>query len=96
MDATELETVVRSVPGVVTLYEPDAAASRIARQLLPGSPSLIDIGGSSEEPTITVSVGVDGSLQVPVTAARVAEAIRAALPAGVDADITVRISRVVR
>ena len=96
MDAAALETVVRAVPGVVTLYEPDAAASRIARQLLPGSPSLIDLGGDADSPTITVSVGVDGSLQVPVTAAHIAEAIRAALPPGVDADITVRVSRVMR
>ena len=91
-----VEAAVRSVPGVVTLYSPDAAASGVARQLLPGTPSLVAIGGPSEAPTISVSVGVDGSVQAPATAALVAAAIRAALPPDSDAEISVRISRVTR
>jgi len=94
--AVLLESAVRAVPGVVTLYSPDAAASRVARQLLPGTPSLVALAGSSEAPTITVSVGVDGSVQAPATAALVAAVIRAALPPDSDAEISVRISRVTR
>lgn len=91
-----IETAVRSVPGVVTLYSPDVAASRVARQLLPGTTSLVAVGGSVVAPTITVSVAVDGSRQAPATAALVAAAIRAALPPDSEAEISVRVSRVTR
>ena len=96
MDPSIIEAAVRSVPGVVTLYSPDAAASRIAKELLPGTTSLVAVGGSAEAPTILVSVAVDGSTQAPATAALVAAAIRAALPADSEAEISVRISRVTR
>ena len=94
--ARVVEVAVRAVPGVVTLYSPDAAASRVARQLLPGAPTLVAVGGTSEAPTIAVSVAVDGSVQAPATAALVAAAIRAALPPDSEAEISVRISRVTR
>lgn len=91
-----IETAVRSVPGVVTLYSPDAAVSRVAKELLPGTTSLVVVGGSDLAPTISVSVAVDGTVQAPATAALVAAAIRAALPPDSAAEISVRISRVTR
>lgn len=94
--AAAIEAVVRDVPGVVTLYSPETVASRAARQLLPGSSSLVLLSGPEDSPQIVISVGVDGTLQAPVTAATVAEAVRAALPPGSEAQISVRISRVTR
>lgn len=94
--AAAIEAVVRDVPGVVTLYSPETVVSRAARQLLPGESALVVVSGEAAAPRIEISVGVDGTLQAPVTAATIAEAVRAALPPDSEAQISVRISRVTR
>jgi hypothetical protein len=91
--ATTIEAAVRAVPGVVGMFSAEPAG---ALKMLTGSGSLVAVserGATDDTPVrITVSVGVDGTLQAPTTAAEIAAVIRSLAPAG--ADISVRISRV--
>ena len=93
--ARTLDSVIRAVPGVVTLFSVEPALVSSVRELARANDSLVDISGTTDAPVITVSVGVDASAGAPTTAATIAAAIHAALPAGVSADVAVRISRVV-
>ena len=93
--AQQLEEVVRGLPGVVALYSTQPAVVRSARELVAGVEPLVAISQQGETLRIAVSVGVDASAQAPATAAGVAASIRAALPAGTDADVVVRVGRVI-
>lgn len=92
--AHQIEAAVRAVPGVIALYAVDPAIVRSVRELAAGPVSLVDISGPVESPRISVSVGVAAVRGAPTTAATVGDAIRDALPAGLAAEIAVRVSRV--
>ena len=89
-----IESAVRAVPGVVSLYSADPALVRSVKELALRTESLVAITGSADAPTITISVGVDPSTAAPSTAATIAHAVHSTLPAGLDAEVIVRVSRV--
>jgi hypothetical protein len=93
--AHALDALVRSVPGVTTLFAADPALVRSVRQVtsLEEPLPLVTITSSNDVLAVVVSVGVTGDEQAPLTAAAVADAVRAALPVG--AAVSVRVSRVV-
>ena len=89
-----IESAVRAVPGVVSLYSADPSLVRSVKELALRTESLIAITGAADAPIITISVGVDPAAAAPSTAATIAHAVHAALPAGLDAEVVVRVSRV--
>lgn len=93
--AQQLEAVVRALPGVVALYSMHPAVVRSAREIVAGAEPLVTVSQQGDSLRVSVSVGVDAGSQAPVTAAGVAAAIRAALPAGTEADVIVRVGRVI-
>ena len=95
--ARELENLVLALPGVVAVYAAEPAVTRSAKELLGGPSSRVAVtggAGSNAPERIVASVGVSATAQAPVTAAGVAAAIRAVLPAGAETEIVVRISSV--
>lgn len=94
--ASRLDAVVRAVPGVVTLFSASPAIVGTVRQLTAGEDAvaLVQVKSGTEGLQIIASVGVSGQDQAPRTAAAVSSAIRAALDAGVVAEVHVRVSRV--
>jgi len=92
--AAVLEPLVRGVAGVSTVYSSLPLLAQSAKQITRGADAapLIAIDRSSTAVTVTVNVGVSGSAQAPATAAAVAAAVRAAV--GADAEVVVRVSRV--
>ena len=92
--AAVLEPLVRAVDGVSTVYSSLPALAQSAKQITSGADAvpLIAIDRASGAVTVTVNVGVSGAAQAPATAAAVAAAVRAAV--GVDAEVVVRVSRV--
>ena len=92
--AAVLEPLVRGVAGVSTVYSSLPLLAQSAQQITRGADAapLIAIDRSSTAVTVTVNVGVSGSAQAPATAAAVAAAVRAAV--GADAEVIVRVSRV--
>ena len=93
--AQQLEAVVRAIPGVVALYSMQPAVVRSAREIVAAAEPLVSVSQQADSLRISVSVGVDAASQAPVTAAGVAAAIRAALPPGTEADVMVRVGRVI-
>jgi hypothetical protein len=93
--AVNLDAVVRTVPGVATVFAADPALLRAAKQLTTGPDSvpLTAVSRAGDTLTVTVSVGVTGQNQAPDTAAAVAAAVRAEL-GGNAAEILVRVSRI--
>jgi hypothetical protein len=94
--ARRLDLTVREVPGVTTVFATDAAVVRTARQLASGADAvpLVSVTTSDDGLAIVASIGVTGAELAPVTASIVAAAIRAELPVGLDATVSVRISRI--
>jgi len=92
--AAVLEPLVRGVAGVSTVYSSLPLLAQSAKQITRGADAapLIAIDRSSTAVTVTVNVGVSGSAQAPATAAAVAAAVRDAV--GADAEVIVRVSRV--
>jgi len=92
--AAVLEPLVRDVAGVSAVYSSLPLLAQSAKQITRGADAapLIAIDRSSTAVTVTVNVGVSGSAQAPATAAAVAAAVRAAV--GADAEVVVRVSRV--
>jgi hypothetical protein len=91
-----LDALVLALPGVVSLYATPSIA-RSARELVSAERGLVEVVQSSVDDApdrISVSLGVDATAQAPVTAAAVASAIRATLPADAVTEIIVRISLV--
>jgi len=97
-----IETAVRSVTGVTTVYSALPPVARSARQLTSGAVAvpLVALTRKGADVAVTVNVGVGtsatGNGQAPVTAAAVAAAVRVVLDAaGVpDAEVAVRVSRI--
>ncbi|TBN58194.1 hypothetical protein EYE40_12780 [Glaciihabitans arcticus] len=87
---SDLDALLLALPGVVSLYATEPAVARSARELVSGTRALVEV--SPER--IVANVAVDASAQAPVTAAAIADAIRATLPYGATTEIVVRISRV--
>ena len=93
--AIDLDAVVRALPGVTGLYSTAPVVVRSVREIAVRSEPLVSISGPTDAPIISVSVGVDSSAGAPATAASIARAIHAALPPGVRAEVSVRVSRVI-
>lgn len=97
-----IESAVRAVPGVTTVYSALPPVARSALQLTSGAVTvpLVALVRTGPDVAVTVNVGVGtastGSRQAPVTAAAVAAAARVALDAAglPDAEVAVRVSRV--
>lgn len=93
--ALRLDEVVRTVPGVVSLFSSDAALVRATRELTATAvPAMISVSLVEGELVVAASVGVSTDQQAPVTARAVSDAIRRALGDLPISDIRVRISRV--
>ena len=92
--ALTLDAVVRAVPGVISLFSVEPAVVTSVKELARAGGSLVSISGPADATVITVSVGVDASAAAPTTAATIADSIHAALPAGMLAEVVVRVSRV--
>ena len=92
-----IETAVRGVNGVATVYSALPPLARSARQLTAGTSALPLVALARKDGllTVTINVGVSAP-QAPATAAAAAAAAHTALvAAGVaDAEVIVRISRV--
>ena len=93
--ARSLDGVVRSVPGVATLFAADPLLLRATRQLAAADDTvaLVTVIRGSEFVEVTVSIGVSSEAQAPDTAAAVAAAVRESLP-WPDAAVHVRVSRI--
>lgn len=94
--ASELDIVVRNVPGVVSLYSTAPAIVSAVRQLTEGPEggTLVTVRSVEGVWQVAASIGVASSVQAPHTAAAVSAALLAAIPAGLEATVTVRISRI--
>jgi hypothetical protein len=94
--ARRLDQIVADLPGVSIVFASDPAVIRTAKQLTAGSqtPPLISVAASDSGVDIAASVGVTGTDLAPVTASIIAAAIRAELPEGLEATVSVRISRI--
>jgi hypothetical protein len=94
--ALQLDDLVRTVPGVATLFSANPALLRSARQLTAGGEvAMITVGSTDTGLTVVASIGVMADVQAPITARAVSDAIRVALAGwpGVS-EIAVRVSRV--
>ena len=96
--ALEVDAVIRSIPGVVTLFSVDPALLRTARELTSGAQDLAlsQVLAGDDGLSIVASVGVAGDTQAPATARTISDAIRGSLGADdrATASIHVRVSRV--
>ncbi len=95
-----VDAVIRSVPGVVTLFSADPVLVRTARELTAGARevALTQLSEDDDILTVTASVGVDGDEQAPAAARTIADAVRSSLPEAdrATAVIHIRVSRVTR
>ena len=97
--AAELDIVVRAVPGVVSLYSTAPAIVSAVRQLAEGPEgaeggTLVTVRSVHGVWQVATSIGVASTVQAPRTAAAVSAALLAAIPDGLEAAVTVRISRI--
>jgi len=92
-----IETAVRGVDGVATVYSALPPLARSARQLTAGTATLPLVALARKDGllTVTVNVGVSAP-QAPATASAAAIAVRTVLDAaGIpDAEVAIRVSRV--
>jgi hypothetical protein len=94
--ARGLDVVVRSVPGVHSVFSVAPQALRSARELTSGPVALTEVTTDDHGVAITSSVGVSAGGQARSTARAVSEAIRDAIASGPAAGalVHVRVSRV--
>lgn len=94
--AVRLDDVVRAVPGISILYSATPAIVTSVRQIASGGAptSLVAVREVDGALQIVASIGVGSDAQGPATAADVSAAVLGELPAGTDAKVHVRISRV--
>jgi hypothetical protein len=93
--AASIDDAVRAVAGVTAVYSASPVAVQTARAAITGGGAPLSAISSTETGlSVVVSVGVTPSVQAPVTALSVARAVREMIGGTVDADVSVRISRI--